>query len=48
MNLNDFVSNVNFLPWLIPVGPLLAFFVITLLMNLIANRVLARFREVYE
>jgi NADH-quinone oxidoreductase subunit L len=33
MNVNDLVSNVNFLPWLIPVGPLLAFFVITLVTN---------------
>lgn len=33
MNFNDFVSNPNLLPWLIPVGPLLAFFVITLATN---------------
>jgi NADH:ubiquinone oxidoreductase subunit 5 (subunit L)/multisubunit Na+/H+ antiporter MnhA subunit len=33
MSLNEFVSNPNFLPWLIPVGPLLAFFIITLVTN---------------
>jgi NADH-quinone oxidoreductase subunit L len=33
MTLNDFLSNPNLLPWLIPVGPLLAFFVIILLTN---------------
>jgi NADH-quinone oxidoreductase subunit L len=33
MDLNSFVSNVDLLPWLIPAGPLLAFFVITLLTN---------------
>src|ERR1041385_6094442 len=33
MNLNDFLSNVNLIPWLIPVGPLLAFFIITLATN---------------
>ncbi len=33
MNLNDFVSDPNLLPWLVPVGPLLAFFVIALLTN---------------
>jgi NADH-quinone oxidoreductase subunit L len=33
MTLNDFLSDVNLLPWLIPVGPLLAFFVITLITN---------------
>ncbi|MEO8612591.1 MAG: NADH-quinone oxidoreductase subunit L [Chloroflexota bacterium] len=31
--LNDFLNNVNLLPWLIPVGPLLAFFIITLITN---------------
>jgi NADH-quinone oxidoreductase subunit L len=33
MDLNSFISNPNFLPWLIPVGPLLAFVIITLLTN---------------
>ncbi|MFN8527584.1 MAG: proton-conducting transporter membrane subunit [Anaerolineae bacterium] len=33
MDLNSFISDPNNLPWLIPVGPLLAFFVITLLTN---------------
>ena len=33
MDLNSFISNVNYLPWLIPVGPLLAFLIITLLTN---------------
>jgi len=33
MTLNDFLRDVNLLPWLIPVGPLLAFFVITLITN---------------
>ncbi len=33
MDFNSFVSNSNYLPWLIPVGPLLAFFIITLLTN---------------
>ncbi|MBC6935232.1 MAG: NADH-quinone oxidoreductase subunit L [Chloroflexi bacterium] len=33
MNLNDFLSDPNLLPWLIPVGPLLAFFIITLATN---------------
>ena len=33
MDLNAFMSNPNFLPWLIPVGPLLAFLIITLLTN---------------
>ena len=33
MNLNDFLSNANLTPWLIPVGPLLAFFVIMLATN---------------
>ena len=31
--LNDFLNNVKLLPWLIPVGPLLAFFIITLITN---------------
>jgi NADH-quinone oxidoreductase subunit L len=31
--LNDFLNNVNLLPWLIPAGPLLAFFIITLITN---------------
>ncbi|MCB9452781.1 MAG: NADH-quinone oxidoreductase subunit L [Anaerolineaceae bacterium] len=33
MNLNDFLSNPDLLPWLIPVGPLLAFFIIMLATN---------------
>ncbi len=33
MDLNSFISNPNYLPWLIPVGPLLAFLIITLLTN---------------
>lgn len=33
MDLNTFISNPNYLPWLIPVGPLLAFFIIALLTN---------------
>ncbi len=33
MDWNSFISNGNFLPWLIPVGPLLAFLIITLLTN---------------
>ena len=33
MDLNSFISNANYLPWLIPVGPLLAFLIITLLTN---------------
>ncbi len=33
MDLNAFISDPNFLPWLIPVGPLLAFLIITLLTN---------------
>jgi len=33
MDLNSFISNTNYLPWLIPVGPLLAFLIITLLTN---------------
>ncbi len=33
MKLNDFLNNPNLLPWLIPVGPLLAFFIITLITN---------------
>ena len=33
MTLNDFLNNPNLLPWLIPVGPLLAFFIITLITN---------------
>jgi NADH-quinone oxidoreductase subunit L len=33
MNLNDFLSNANLIPWLIPVGPVLAFFIITLATN---------------
>ena len=32
MNL-DFLNDPNFLPWLIPVGPLLAFAIITLATN---------------
>jgi NADH-quinone oxidoreductase subunit L len=33
MNLNDFLSNPDLIPWLIPVGPLLAFFIIMLATN---------------
>lgn len=33
MDLNALINDPNFLPWLIPVGPLLAFFIITLLTN---------------
>jgi NADH-quinone oxidoreductase subunit L len=33
MTLNDFLTNINWLPWLIPVGPVLAFFIITLITN---------------
>ncbi len=33
MDLNAFISDPNLLPWLIPVGPLLAFLIITLLTN---------------
>jgi NADH-quinone oxidoreductase subunit L len=33
MNLNDFLSNPDLIPWLIPVGPLLAFFIIALATN---------------
>ena len=33
MDLNAFISDPNLLPWLIPVGPLLAFVIITLLTN---------------
>jgi NADH-quinone oxidoreductase subunit L len=33
MDLNALISDPNFLPWLIPVGPLLAFLVISLLTN---------------
>lgn len=33
MDLNAFISDPNLLPWLIPVGPLLAFAIITLLTN---------------
>ncbi|MEZ4670463.1 MAG: NADH-quinone oxidoreductase subunit L [Anaerolineae bacterium] len=33
MDLNSILSNPDLLPWLIPVGPLLAFFVITLFTN---------------
>ncbi|HEX2907236.1 MAG TPA: NADH-quinone oxidoreductase subunit L [Phototrophicaceae bacterium] len=33
MSLNEFLSNPNLLPWLVPVGPLLAFFIIMLLTN---------------
>lgn len=33
MDLNALLSDPNFLPWLIPVGPLLAFLIITLLTN---------------
>src|SRR3954468_4922775 len=33
MDLNSFISNANYLPWLIPVGPLLAFLIISLLTN---------------
>ncbi len=33
MDLNVFVGNPNLLPWLVPLGPLLAFFVIVLLTN---------------
>lgn len=33
MDLNTFISNPDLLPWLIPVGPLLAFLIITLLTN---------------
>src|SRR5690606_11875254 len=33
MDLNSFISNPDLLPWLIPVGPLLAFLIITLLTN---------------
>ncbi len=33
MDLNALINDPNFLPWLIPVGPLLAFLIITLLTN---------------
>lgn len=33
MDLNTFISDPNLLPWLIPVGPLLAFVIISLLTN---------------
>ncbi|MBL8116362.1 MAG: NADH-quinone oxidoreductase subunit L [Anaerolineae bacterium] len=33
MDLNSFVGNLDLLPWLVPVGPLLAFFIITLVTN---------------
>jgi NADH-quinone oxidoreductase subunit L len=33
MNLNDFLNDPNLTPWLIPAGPVLAFFVIMLLTN---------------
>jgi NADH-quinone oxidoreductase subunit L len=33
MDINAFISDPNLLPWLIPVGPLLAFVIITLLTN---------------
>src|SRR5262249_1377440 len=33
MDLNSFISNKDYLPWLIPVGPLLAFLIITVLTN---------------
>ena len=33
MNLNDFLSDPNLLPWLIPAGPLAAFFIIMLFTN---------------
>jgi NADH-quinone oxidoreductase subunit L len=33
MDLNSFISDPNLLPWLIPVAPLLAFFIIALLTN---------------
>src|SRR5688572_3337535 len=33
MTLNDILNNTNLLPWLVPVGPLLAFFIITLITN---------------
>ncbi len=33
MDLSEFFSNPNYLPWLIPVGPLLAFVIITLITN---------------
>ncbi|MDX2163285.1 MAG: proton-conducting transporter membrane subunit [bacterium] len=33
MDFNAFISDANLLPWLIPVGPLLAFLIITLLTN---------------
>ncbi len=33
MGLNEFVSDMNLLPWLVPVGPLLAFFIIMLVTN---------------
>jgi NADH-quinone oxidoreductase subunit L len=33
MDLNSFLSDPNLLPWLVPVGPLLAFFIITLVTN---------------
>jgi len=33
MDLASFISNPNYLPWLIPVGPLVAFAIITLLTN---------------
>jgi NADH-quinone oxidoreductase subunit L len=33
MTFNDFLTNHDLMPWLIPVGPLLAFFIITLITN---------------
>ncbi len=33
MDLNQFINDPNLLPWLIPVGPLLAFLIITLVTN---------------
>ncbi|RMF79429.1 MAG: NADH-quinone oxidoreductase subunit L [Chloroflexi bacterium] len=33
MSLNEFINDPNLLPWLIPVGPLLAFFIIILATN---------------
>jgi len=33
MNFNDFLNNANLTPWLIPVGPVLAFFIIALATN---------------
>ncbi|MEP6988366.1 MAG: hypothetical protein ABI970_22370, partial [Chloroflexota bacterium] len=33
MESNSLIGNANLLPWLVPLGPLLAFFIITLLTN---------------